>query len=184
MASGKRNREPDEAPEYTNKNRKKSQAYGPVLRPNSRNDKEEELGRPTTSSHRHHSSPAQSPPIRSGRGRRPRLNLSTPFNQLRQSREQPGDPPSSHSETSTSYSRDEANYDVQSSVEAVGTPQVQDIEFWGSVEGAAEFIRSQSGLESNWVGTRPLGKGSFGIAGLWELRGDDGRLRKVRIRSR
>ena len=95
----------------------------------------------------------------------------------------PADPGSSASEASTCYAQAAANYNIDPGFELHGTPQTGDYELWGSVEGAAEFIRSRSGLEEDWVGVRPLGKGGYGITGLWELRGDNGETLKVRIRS-
>lgn len=100
------------------------------------------------------------------------------------SKVEPNDPELSDSDASTCYSQDAAVYDVGRGVEAVGTPQAKDIEYWGSVKGAAEFIRSRSGLRGNWTGVRPLGKGGNGIAGLWELRGKDGQVIKVSICTR
>ena len=97
---------------------------------------------------------------------------------------EPNDPGLSDSDASTCFSQDAAAYDVGRGVEAVGTPQAKDIEYWGSIKGAAEFIRSRSGLKRDWIGVRPLGKGGNGIAGLWELRGDDGQVIKVSIRTR
>ena len=120
------------------------------------------------------------------RGKPRRLRLIPPRlqNQTGPSGAESTDPGSSHSETSTCYSQDVTNYDVDRGVEAAGTPQAGDIEYWGKQKGAAEFIRSQSGLETSWVGIRPLGKGGCGIAGLWELRGDDGQVINVRVRTR
>ena len=38
----------------------------------------------------------------------------------------------------------------------------------------AAFIKSAAGLDkANWIGVRPLGSGTFGIAGLWELRDEN-----------
>lgn len=153
--------------------------------------------------------PFQSPPQQPEQGRRPRqrLRLNPPKIQLQsQQPEQehkqgalpiskvpeapalPGpsqleihDPELSDSDASTCYSQDAEAYDVGRRFKAVGTPKAKDIEYWGSVKGAAEFIRSRSGLKGNWVGVRPLGKGGNGIAGLWELRGTDGQVIKVSI---
>lgn len=91
---------------------------------------------------------------------------------------------SSDSETSTCYSQPVDTYDVEPEVEAVGTLHDGDDERWGSKEGVAQFIRSQSGLDTtDWLGVRPLGKGGCGMAGLWEKRGGDGRKIKVRTRT-
>ena len=100
------------------------------------------------------------------------------------SQAEPAGPGRSESEASTCYSQDVAEYDVGRFDKAVGAPQIDDIERWGNADGAAAFITSHSGLEGNWVGVRPLGKGGYGIAGLWELRGEDGQVIKVRIRPR
>ena len=94
----------------------------------------------------------------------------------------PTDPGSSHSETSTCYSQAVCKYDVEPSVDALGEVEDEDLKKWEP--DAAEFIRSTSGLEENWVGIRPLGKGGNGIAGLWELRDDNGQTMKVRLRTR
>ncbi|KAL9578433.1 MAG: hypothetical protein Q9203_007101, partial [Teloschistes exilis] len=39
-----------------------------------------------------------------------------------------------------------------------------------------EFVRSDHGYESGWIGVKPLGEGSFGRAGLWEKRDEDGKV--------
>lgn len=197
MTLGKRGREPAETLDYTIKHhrvQKKAQTPDPVPQLNARNSNEEESGRPGSASNRAaqaesiHSLHIQLPPEQPDQGGRPRLRLKVnpprPQSQPDPSQAGPNDPGSSHSETSTCYSQDVTNYDVEPGLEAVGTPQAQDIEYWGSNTGAAEFIRSQSGLETDWVGIRPLGKGGFGIAGLWEIRGDDGQTMKVRIHTR
>lgn len=63
--------------------------------------------------------------------------------------------------------RDVLNQDVE------GQATAQDAEMWDAE--MAGFIRSGSGLSDQWVGKRPLGKGSFGMAGLWEKDDGDGR---------
>lgn len=159
-----------------------------------------------------HSPPSQPPPQQPEQGGRlrQRRRLNTPNVQLQSqqpeqehkqrvrlilnppkapalpgpSQVEPNDPGLSDSDASTCYSQDAAAYDVGRGVEAVGTPQAKDIEYWGSIKGAAEFIRSRSGLKRDWIGVRPLGKGGNGIAGLWELRGDDGQVIKVSICTR
>ena len=148
--------------------------------------------------------PPQQPEQRGNMRLRPRLNrLNVPLQtaQLGQGRRlrsrtvnppmaqdvpapSPAEPPSpgrSESDASTCYSQDVAVYDAGRSAKAVGAPRIDDIRRWGNVDGAAEFITSHSGLEGDWVGVRPLGKGGYGIAGLWELRGEDGQVVKVRI---
>ncbi|CAF9917143.1 MAG: hypothetical protein ALECFALPRED_011059 [Alectoria fallacina] len=197
MAFSKRGREPDEAPGHPNKHRrvqKKPQILDPVPRPHSRDDNEEEPGRPGPPSDQvsqvgpRHSSRVKLPPEQTSQRVQPlqRLKIIPPRPPNQSDPNQAGstDPGSSHSDTSTCYSQYVANYDVEPGVEATGTPEAKDIEYWGSDKRAAEFIRSQSGLEANWVGIRPLGKGGCGMAGLWEMRDDEGQLIKVRIRTR
>lgn len=51
---------------------------------------------------------------------------------------------------------------------------------------ATKFIRSPAGaaggcLNGNWVGVRPLGRGGFGMAGLWEKRDQDGTVVDVSL---
>lgn len=126
--------------------------------------------------------PPPKPPVQRGKPQpRPRRGPQPPQNRPGTSRAGPLDPESSDSDASTCYSQSVAHYDVEPGVDAVGVPQAGDIELWGSRPGAAEFIRSRSGLEEDWIGVRPLGKGGCGIAGLWEVRGDDGRVVKVGI---
>ena len=215
----KRAREPDEAPEQTNKQRrvlKKSQsAPDPAPQQHLRDGNQEELGRPGQSSYpvpqaalHHQHPPAQSPSQQAEQGRRPSLhqsrpsppNVQLPSEQPREggeghenltsnpprlqdvpvpSQARPFDLESSDSETSTRYSQESGTYDVGQDIRAVGTPQTGEIENWGQPQTL--FIRSSSGLEENWVGVRPLGEGGNGMAGLWELRGQDGQVIKVRI---
>ena len=192
---GKRVKRPNKVPNQTNKHTRVQKKSRPSPQRNLRKNEEEKSGRPGPSSyqapqgglHLHHH-PVQLPsqqPEQGGR-RRPRLRLNPPKPQKLPSSSQtePTGPRWSYSQTSTCYSQDVATYDVGRGVEAVGTPQAEEIEYWGSTKGAAEFIRSRSGLEEDWVGVRPLGKGGYGIAGLWELQGDDGQIIKVRIRTR
>lgn len=194
MAKGKRPRESDEAPEHTKKHRglqEEPQNFDPVSQPNK---SEDDPGRPGPQSYRasqagsHHSPPFQLPPEQpdEGAGPRPKLKINPPGPQIQPDPNQKGssDPRSSHSETSTSYNQDVENYDVEPGVRAVGTPTAKDFECWSPDKGAAKFIRSKSGLKANWVGIRPLGRGGCGITGLWEMRDDDGRVTKVKIRTR
>lgn len=44
-----------------------------------------------------------------------------------------------------------------------------------------EFVRSDHGYEDGWIGVKPLGKGSFGRAGLWEKRDEHGKVVDVRL---
>ena len=111
-----------------------------------------------------------------------KLNPPKPPNQPGPSQSEPAVPESSHSETSTCFSRSVENYDIEPGVEAFGSPEKTDTQIWSRQE--AQFIRSKSGLEENWIGIRPLGKGGYGVAGLWEMRGNDGELVKVKVRTR
>lgn len=124
---------------------------------------------------------AQLPPNVWNKRLRPKVHSP---NQPGPSRAEPADPEPNDSDASTCYSQSPEHYDVEQGVKAVGVPEPRDIELWGSTPGAAQFIRSQSGLEQDWIGVRPLGKGGNGIAGLWERRGDDGQVIDVRIRTR
>ena len=164
----KRPREPDEAPKQTNKHprlQKQRDASSLESSLNWRKVDDEKSGRPESSSYV--ASQAQLPQPSP-------IQLPSQQPQL--------DHEWSDSETSTCYSKEAAYYDVRRDDEAEGIPHAEDIEYWKSEE-AAKFIRSRSGLDGNWVGVRPLGKGGNGIAGLWELRDDDGRTVKVRIRA-
>ena len=165
----KRSREPDEAPKQTDKHprlqKKKHNSSSEPLR-NLRKGNEENPGRPEPSSHA--ASQAQLPQT-------PPIQFPLPQPQL--------DHEWSDSETSTCYSKDATAYDVRPDDEADAVPPAEDIEYSDSVK-TKNFIRSRSGLDGNWVGVRPLGKGGNGIAGLWELRDDEGQTVKVRIRAR
>lgn len=164
----KRSREPDEALQQTEKRPRlqgRKTQWNPEPSKNRRKGNEEKPGRPVPSSHA--ASQAQLP-------QPPPIQLSSQQPQL--------DPEWSDSETSTCYSRDAAAYDVRRDEEIDVIPHAKDIEYWRS-EKAAKFIGSRSGLDGNWVGVRPLGEGGNGIAGLWELRDDDGQTVKVRIRA-
>ena len=194
MAKGKRQRGSDEVPEHTKKHPRlqdEPRNFGLVSQPSKSG---ENLGRPRPKSHRvaqagsHPSPPFQPPPEQQDKGAGPRIRLKLnppkPRIQLDPSEGDPSDPGSSHTEASTCYNQSVANYDVEPGVQAVGTPTAEDFDRWGSEKEAAEFIRSKSGLETNWVGIRPLGRGGRGIAGLWEMRDDDGQLIKVTFRTR
>ena len=159
----KRPREPDEAPKQTDKHPrllKKKKTSNPEPPRDLQKGNEEKPGRPEPSSH------AAS-----------QLQLPQP-NPIQLPSQQPQfDHEWSDSETSTCYSKDVAAYDVRQDDEVDEIPRAEDNEYWGS------FIRSRSGLDGNWVGVRPLGEGGNGIAGLWELRDDDGQTVKVSIRA-
>ncbi|KAL8950394.1 MAG: hypothetical protein Q9222_003574 [Ikaeria aurantiellina] len=59
-----------------------------------------------------------------------------------------------------------------------GPPEDGDIPLWG--RKVSKFIRSPIGPEkdwgSGWRGVKPLGKGGFGVAGLWEKLDQDGKV--------
>ena len=73
----------------------------------------------------------------------------------------------------------------EKSPQLVGRITVEDRQRWG--KEIAQFIRSDADAEpepgAEWVGKRPLGQGSFGIAGLWELRDGDGNVTQVQSTS-
>ena len=164
----KRPREPDEAPEQTDKHpRLQKQKNNSNSEPprNLQKGNEEKPGRPEPSSHAASQAQLPQPPPIQLPSQQPQLDYEW-----------------SDSETSTCYSKDVAAYDARRDDEADVIPYAKDIEYWGSVE-FAKFIRSRSGLDGNWVGVRPLGEGGNGIAGLWELRDDDGQAVKVSIRA-
>lgn len=59
--------------------------------------------------------------------------------------------------------------DARSYEKTKGHANTRDISLW--TKPAAEFIRSPSGISGvpdMWIGRKPLGEGSFGLAGLWE----------------
>ena len=196
MNSRKRGTKPDEAPDQANKRprvQKKVQIPDPVPPPNQQEANVVDSGRPGSPSNRvsqagsPHTPPVQLPPEQIDRRvGRPILKLNPPKTPTEISPSRAGltDPGSSRSETSTCYSQDVANYDVEPGVDPIGRIQDKDLKNWGSVDGAAAFIRSSSGLEGNWVGIRPLGKGGNGLAGLWEWRDENGQPTKVRIPTR
>lgn len=69
-------------------------------------------------------------------------------------------------------------YDVDPDETAYGAPTAADLQYW--TRSAAQFIRSSSGIDATWVGKRPLGQGSFGIAGVWEKYDHNGNMVDVR----
>lgn len=69
------------------------------------------------------------------------------------------------------------DYDMGEYNQVIGSATAADLAIWA--REAATFIRSDSGLGDEWVGRKPLGKGSFGIAGLWARLDCDGRLVEV-----
>lgn len=193
----KRGTEPDEAPNQVNKRprvQKNTPINDPVPPPNLQESNVVGSGRPGSPSYRvpqvgsHQIPPIQLPPEQLDQSVRARPVLTIDPPQLSDlpgpSQSGPTDPASGRSEASTCYSQRVSKYDVEPSVEPIGRVEEEDLQKWGKVDGAAEFIRSTSGLEGNWVGIRPLGKGGNGIAGLWEFLDENGQLTKVRIRTR
>ena len=165
----KRPRDPDEAPKQIDKHghlQKRRHISNAETPRSQRKGNEEKPGRPAPSSHAASQPQLPQPPP---------IHLSSQQPQLDHDEW-------SDSETSTCYSQDAAAYDVRRNAETNVIPPAKEIEYWES-ERAAKFIRSRSGLDGNWVGVRPLGQGGNGIAGLWELRDDDGHTVKVRIRA-
>ena len=69
-------------------------------------------------------------------------------------------------------------YDVDPTESAYGVPTREDLHYWN--RAASSFIRSSSGIDPTWVGRRPLGQGSFGIAGVWEKFDHNGNVVDVR----
>ena len=196
MNARKRGTEPNEAPNQANKRRrmqKKTRIDDPVPPPNLQQFNEVDSGRPGSPSHRvpqvgsHQIPPGQLLPEQLDQGvrARPVLKINPPqFPDLPGPIQAgPTDPGSGRSEASTCYSQQVSNYDVEESVEPIGRVEEGDLRLWGKKDGVADFIRSTSGLEGNWIGVRPLGKGGNGIAGLWEWRDDNGQTTKVRIRT-
>lgn len=195
MSTRKRGSSPDEAPTPANKRPRAQhgrQIDNTAPPPNLQRTNVVDSGRPGSPFDRvpqagsHQTPPAQIPPeqINQEVRARPRLILRPPRlpDQPGPGQAGPNDPGSSHSETSTCYSQDVSHYDVDQSVSAFGWAEVEDISKWK--KGAAEFIRSTSGLDGNWVGIRPLGKEGNGIAGLWEWQDENGQTTKVKFRTR
>lgn len=96
----------------------------------------------------------------------------------------PGEPdsdPTTPSSTSTAQSwyYDPMPYDVPKGTSIRGTPRPGDEARVGLVW--AEFLRSAHGYEDGWVGRKPLGMGSNGMAGMWEKRDGEGRVVDVRL---
>ncbi len=190
MAIGKRVRQPEEAPGPSNKHQRrqqKPQIADPSTQQNPQDNNEEEPARPGPSYQTSQAGPHPSPPNpvppqqpKLQSKPHPQLKLNPLTSQTDPSQAEPG---SSTSETSTCYSQNPSDYDVDDGFLYTEISEAKDYELWGHVEGAVEFIRSSSGLEEDWVAVRPLGKGGNGIAGLWELRGDNGELLNVSIRT-
>ncbi len=190
MAIGKRVRQPEEAPGPSNKHQRrqqKPQIANPTTRQNPQDNNKEEPALPGPSYQTPQAGPHPSPsnPVPPEQPKlqsrpHPQLKLNHPISQTDPSQAEPG---SSTSETSTCYSQSPSNYDVEDLFAYTENLEAEDYKLWGHVEGAVEFIRTSSGLEEDWVAVRPLGKGGNGIAGLWELRGDNGELVNVSVRT-
>ena len=73
--------------------------------------------------------------------------------------------------SNSSFSSVPSNRDVLDK-DIEGEATRQEVDMWTAE--MADFIRSESGLSGQWVGKRPLGKGTFGMAGLWEKNDGDG----------
>jgi hypothetical protein len=74
------------------------------------------------------------------------------------------------------------NYDVTPEKRVIGAVSMDDVTLW--TRPAAEFIRSHSGITTSpdvWVGRYPLGKGGFGMAGLWEKIDPEGNVVDVSV---
>ena len=85
--------------------------------------------------------------------------------------------PGTETDSAESAASGNPDYDVGATQPVVGSPSDADVMTWGW--RVARFIRSPAGIESQWIGKRPLGEGSFGIAGLWEKSDEDGRVLEV-----
>ena len=70
------------------------------------------------------------------------------------------------------------DYDATPDESPFGVPTQDDLQYWN--RSASSFIRSSSGIDATWVGRRPLGQGSFGIAGVWEKYDHNGNMIDVR----
>ena len=186
MAPGKRGREPPEAFVTHHPAQKKARFLDPAVqtsqKPRTRLQARQhrENVEPPVESPNQGGEPRREPRRKPRRKPRVHLTLNSPH-PPDPSQVDPNEPRSSKSEVSTCYSQDVENYDVGPGVEAQGVPNARDLEYWGWSRRIPQFIRSQSGIEGNWVGIKPLGLGGGGIAGLWELRGDDGQMVEVKF---
>ena len=180
MAPGKRGREPPEASVTHHPAQKKARFLDPAVQ-----TRQKPRTRLQARQHRENVETPVESPNQGGEPRpKPRvhLTLNSPH-PLDPSQADLNDPGSSKSEASTCYSQEIENYDVGPGVEAQAVPNARDLKYWGRAGQAPQFIRSQSGIEGNWVGIKPLGSGGMGVAGLWELRGDDGQMVEVKFAS-
>ncbi|KAL8737972.1 MAG: hypothetical protein Q9181_001194 [Wetmoreana brouardii] len=79
---------------------------------------------------------------------------------------------------------------VKNKLPIVGIPMENDLQRWGN--RFSNFIRSPFGLvdrktkqfEQGWKGRKPLGRGTFGMAGMWEKELEDGSLDVGTLHSR
>ena len=82
------------------------------------------------------------------------------------------------SPNSLPYSGPAAQFDVAPGLQDAIPLADGESSFW--VAEHAAFIKSPAGMDNrNWIGTRPLGSGSFGTAGLWELRDENNVMTEV-----
>ena len=176
MAPGKRGREPSEASVEHHRAQKKARVPNPPVQTN-----QNPRTRFQARQHPENVEPLLELPNQGGKPRpKPRVHLTlNPPHPPDPNQADSNDPGSSASEVSTCYSQEVENYDVGPGVEAQGVPNARDMEYWGRAEQIPRFIRSQSGIEGNWVGVKPLGVGGMGVTGLWERRGDDGQMVEV-----
>lgn len=73
------------------------------------------------------------------------------------------------------------NIDALPGESTLGKPNELQVKKWGWE--TAQFISSQNGDGTGqWRGVRPLGKGSFGIVGLWEKVNNNGEVVDVSFR--
>ena len=177
MAPGKRGREPPEASDKRYSAQKKARVPDPLVQTN-----QKPRTRLQAKQHPEKFEPLLELPNKGGKPRpRPRVHLTlNPPHPPDPSQAHPNDPGSGTSEVSTCYSQEVENYDVGPGVESQAVPNARDMEYWGWAGQIPHFIRSQSGIEGNWVGIKPLGLGGMAVAGLWELRGDDGQMVEVK----
>lgn len=77
-------------------------------------------------------------------------------------------PPIPPSPNSSPYSGPPELFDVRPGLPDAIFPTDDEMSYWKTDHAA--FINSPAGLgDANWIGKRPLGSGTFGTAGLWEL---------------
>lgn len=79
------------------------------------------------------------------------------------------------------FTTPQEDFDASDAEDVLGEPLSDDVGLWS--QPPAQFIRSEAGLQGNWVGKRPLGQGGFGLAGLWEKIDGEGHVVDVRALS-